>query len=267
MQNNTPKEGNLPRSPSVLALEREPSSYSVALSHLASGNSERENLGSAKLGPTDALSVRNTFITIDNGYGRSFVRSRSLPMTPNSSGVTQTNTVVRLPDLEGLQSDFDLDDEEANEDEENFTTPTNSKLPRDLTKLTNCSDEELKKSVPKNKNGEYLSIGSQYHDNGTCRPCVFYNVSRTCKNGIRCYFCHHIHAPKRRVRLCKKKRAMLKKMKEQQVEIPETTAVDTSRKSKHRKVPCLCCTEVLDDSLLTPSQSTEIKTTRPPATE
>lgn len=41
--------------------------------------------------------------------------------------------------------------------------------------------------------------------------CVFFhNPAKGCKNGLRCLFCHFPHAPKKRVRLSKKKRAEAK---------------------------------------------------------
>jgi radical SAM superfamily enzyme YgiQ (UPF0313 family) len=41
------------------------------------------------------------------------------------------------------------------------------------------------------------------HDNGTCRPCVFFRGSRGCHNGPSCSFCHlpgHKRAPRPRRR-------------------------------------------------------------------
>lgn len=77
--------------------------------------------------------------------------------------------------------------------------------------------EELLKRVPRDAQGNLLSIGSISHQEEaqdgvlTCKPCVFaHNPTRPCENGIRCTFCHYVHPAKKRVRLCKKKRMEMK---------------------------------------------------------
>lgn len=153
------------------------------------------------------------------------------------------NDVVRLPDIiEVLQSDSDIDGEPLRGNEERFkSAPKESK---DLIKFT---DEEAKKWIPKDKNGEpHLSIGSQHHENGTCRPCAFFSVGNSCKNGIRCYFCHHFHSVARRERLCKKKRVMLKKMKEEvQAELSETTTPSVDTYTGSETIPAVGTSETI----------------------
>lgn len=76
-------------------------------------------------------------------------------------------------------------------------------------------EEELLRRVPLDPNGNPMSIGSIAHEAGTCKPCVFaYNAKKACANGIRCSFCHYVHPPKVRVRLCKKKRMDIKRAQE-----------------------------------------------------
>jgi hypothetical protein len=77
------------------------------------------------------------------------------------------------------------------------------------------TDEDILTEVPKDAQGNYLSIGSLGHEEGTCKPCVFaYNEAKPCENGFRCSFCHYVHPPKKRVRLCKKKRMELRRLQD-----------------------------------------------------
>lgn len=70
----------------------------------------------------------------------------------------------------------------------------------------------LLKRVPKDEDGNVYSVGSIPHDTGVCKPCVFANSERkSCQNGIECLFCHLPHAPKKRMRFCKKKRMEIKR--------------------------------------------------------
>lgn len=82
-------------------------------------------------------------------------------------------------------------------------------------------EEELLRRVPSDENGNPMSIGSIAHEAGTCKPCVFaYNTKKACANGTRCSFCHFVHPPKMRVRLCKKKRMDIKRAQEAEQEEP-----------------------------------------------
>jgi len=77
--------------------------------------------------------------------------------------------------------------------------------------------ESLLQRVPRDEEGELTSVGSILHARGTCKPCVFAHSERkACKSGASCTFCHFEHAPKRRLRVCKKKREELKRFTEEQ---------------------------------------------------
>ncbi|CEL91636.1 unnamed protein product [Vitrella brassicaformis CCMP3155] len=70
--------------------------------------------------------------------------------------------------------------------------------------------------VPRGPDGELLSIGSLFHNEGACRPCVFVTNQRKggCQNGIHCAFCHYPHSPRRKPpRPSKRQRALLKALK------------------------------------------------------
>lgn len=83
--------------------------------------------------------------------------------------------------------------------------------------LLDESELELLKKLPRDEMGNPLSLGSVGHEEGSCKPCVFaHNEAKPCQNGIRCGFCHYSHPPKKRLRLCKKKRMELKKHQEEQ---------------------------------------------------
>lgn len=61
--------------------------------------------------------------------------------------------------------------------------------------------------VPRDEAGEPLSLGSSGHSFGDCRPCVYFaSEQNPCTNGVRCLFCHCAHSPRRRIRLCRRKR-------------------------------------------------------------
>lgn len=76
--------------------------------------------------------------------------------------------------------------------------------------------EALVRKVPRDDKGSLTSIGSLGHVEGNCKPCVFaHHAQRPCANGVRCQFCHFPHPPKRRLRLCKRKRLELRRALEQ----------------------------------------------------
>lgn len=81
-------------------------------------------------------------------------------------------------------------------------------------------EEELLRLVPRNESGNAMSLGSIAHEEGTCKPCVFaHNESKPCANGIRCPFCHFPHPPKKRLRLCKKKRMEMVEQKRREADL------------------------------------------------
>jgi len=72
--------------------------------------------------------------------------------------------------------------------------------------------QALLKQVPKDEHGNLCSVGSIPHATGACKPCVFAHSERkSCQNGVECLFCHLPHAPKKRMRFCKKKRMEIKR--------------------------------------------------------
>jgi hypothetical protein len=80
----------------------------------------------------------------------------------------------------------------------------------DANRATELDEDwpSLMARIPRDEDGNLLSAGSIYHDEGTCKPCVFFNSDKgkSCENGIYCRFCHFKHEPKKRQRLSKKKR-------------------------------------------------------------
>lgn len=98
---------------------------------------------------------------------------------------------------------------DAGEDSFNFTPSSSSSLYDEL------QEEELIRRIPRDDKGQLLTIGSIGHEEGTCKPCVFaHSEKRKCENGIHCPFCHFVHAPKVRVRMCKRKRDERKRQEE-----------------------------------------------------
>jgi len=71
--------------------------------------------------------------------------------------------------------------------------------------------------------GEF-SIGSQGHQEGTCKPCAFSRSSAGCKFGSACAFCHlPSHAKAARLRPCKGKR---ERTKRQMARLEDAVAMD-----------------------------------------
>lgn len=60
-----------------------------------------------------------------------------------------------------------------------------------------------------------LSIGSELHGSGTCRPCLYVTSAIGCLKGSACQFCHVPHPRKDRLRLTKHRRASMAKQMEQ----------------------------------------------------
>jgi len=70
------------------------------------------------------------------------------------------------------------------------------------------NNESLVDWAPLDHRGIPTSIGSIAHAQGVCKPCLFaYHAAKVCKNGIACPFCHFEHAPKRRTKAYRKRRA------------------------------------------------------------
>lgn len=62
------------------------------------------------------------------------------------------------------------------------------------------SDEELKKVVPQQADGNFTSIGGILHAAGECAVCIFHHSPKGCYNSIRCKFCHGDHEKPQRKR-------------------------------------------------------------------
>lgn len=64
----------------------------------------------------------------------------------------------------------------------------------DVDWLESFDDSTLESLVPRDPHtGRPLSIGSIEHDNGSCRPCIFF-LKAKCFKGLRCSFCHFNHS-------------------------------------------------------------------------
>lgn len=69
--------------------------------------------------------------------------------------------------------------------------------------------------VPKNKDGQFTSIGSIEHDTGTCKQCLFW-YRGSCAKGVMCTYCHIAHKGEKakRIRPGKKAREHLRSKQE-----------------------------------------------------
>uniref|UniRef100_A0A7S1EY39 C3H1-type domain-containing protein n=1 Tax=Noctiluca scintillans TaxID=2966 RepID=A0A7S1EY39_NOCSC len=59
-----------------------------------------------------------------------------------------------------------------------------------------------------------LSVGSQLHSSGACRPCAYVASAEGCRSGAQCRYCHHRHTRKDQRRPCKMKRTRCKELLE-----------------------------------------------------
>lgn len=73
-------------------------------------------------------------------------------------------------------------------------------------------EEEVAARAPGQHAEGRASVGSQLHDAGQCRPCLFVHTQVGCQNGIACDFCHFHHRRKDKPRPCKGKRDRHKKL-------------------------------------------------------
>eukprot|EP00429_Kryptoperidinium_foliaceum_P081058 CAMPEP_0176216304 /NCGR_PEP_ID=MMETSP0121_2-20121125/17123_1 /TAXON_ID=160619 /ORGANISM="Kryptoperidinium foliaceum, Strain CCMP 1326" /LENGTH=183 /DNA_ID=CAMNT_0017555429 /DNA_START=77 /DNA_END=628 /DNA_ORIENTATION=+ len=77
----------------------------------------------------------------------------------------------------------------------------------------------LRSQEPSPSTGEssddVASVGSVGHTAGECRPCFLYTRRQGCSAGASCLFCHLSHASTGRSRPCKRKRAVYKKLQEE----------------------------------------------------
>lgn len=63
-----------------------------------------------------------------------------------------------------------------------------------------------------NDHGEMMSLGSQLHGSGACKPCLYLNSRASCTLGRYCRFCHLPHPKKKHPRPCKAKRTQCKQI-------------------------------------------------------
>lgn len=57
--------------------------------------------------------------------------------------------------------------------------------------------------------GDLLSVGSELHAQGTCRPCLYVTALVGCQKGKNCQYCHAPHPRKDRLRLTKHRRVSM----------------------------------------------------------
>lgn len=109
------------------------------------------------------------------------------------------------------EEDQDEDSYSSTEGGAEDTAPYTSSIEALLEKE---SLEDLMQRIPRSSDGTLMTIGSIPHEDGACKPCVFAHSDRKiCQNGVQCLFCHFPHAPKRRLRFCKKKRLEIRRGK------------------------------------------------------
>lgn len=104
------------------------------------------------------------------------------------------------------------------------TTSAQQKQPKIPTDQTAAMEEDQELSeedalLLDDASGVPPSAGSELHRTGACKPCLFSNTDRGCRNGADCEFCHYPHR-QRRPRPCKGKRERYRK-----AEARVTTAV------------------------------------------
>jgi len=191
------------------------------LSHLIRGEHRgSENDSGINLVPS--FSVRNTFLSFDDGQDRlSVARSISMPASSRSDekadGTTKDDLGPRIVD-EGNTFPSAPNDEAATAESEilrrDWHVDSPSSISHDVAEDLNA---DLKTDIlPKIAERQHLSFGSKAHYEGRCRPCLFFNASQNCKNGILCHFCHHEHTFNSKMRLDKRKRSMLQKIKDRE---------------------------------------------------
>jgi len=90
-----------------------------------------------------------------------------------------------------------------------------------LLPVMKCLKEELPLEA-----GDQVSAMWARHQDGTCRPCLYFRRPAGCPIGAFCGFCHFEHAPPRRGRMCKKKRGRLRKSIQEQLAHVKVEAED-----------------------------------------
>lgn len=90
---------------------------------------------------------------------------------------------------------------------------------------TTACTEEGSDGQPSGEGAVY-SVGSQDHDKGTCKPCLFVKSPIGCKNGTDCEFCHLAHKRKNTMRPCKTKRNRYRKLIQKGLDMGAEATVD-----------------------------------------
>jgi len=87
----------------------------------------------------------------------------------------------------------------------------------------------------------FPSVGSALHENGHCKPCVFFRSTAKCHKGIDCTFCHLQHKRSNHPRPSKSKRSWFKRLierpSENGVEDADSRALDFSPPSAAPELP------------------------------
>mmetsp|Transcript_110716 Transcript_110716/g.220127 ORF Transcript_110716/g.220127 Transcript_110716/m.220127 type:complete len:193 (+) Transcript_110716:174-752(+) len=89
-----------------------------------------------------------------------------------------------------------------------------------------------------NKKDNMLSMGSEKHASGECRPCHYVSTKAGCSKGAECLFCHMAHPKRCRPRPCKSKRQKCKElvsMMEIACETGENSFLDVAKAYQDQK--------------------------------
>jgi len=95
--------------------------------------------------------------------------------------------------------------------------PTQKGNPNDPEAAAEEGDEEAEEEAGEDdgdgaeRKGVW-SKGSVRHEDGSCRPCHYYQTKTGCMNGDKCSFCHLDHPKRFRPRPCKSKRNRCKRL-------------------------------------------------------
>ena len=89
-----------------------------------------------------------------------------------------------------------------------------------IQQLQELAASGLLEKVPRTESGELASVGSIYHQTGTCAPCTYWFKS-SCKYSIGCRYCHFLHPGQtsKRMRPSKQTRMRYRRRKAQEAEL------------------------------------------------
>jgi hypothetical protein len=88
---------------------------------------------------------------------------------------------------------------------------------------------------------EIVSVGTQFHDSGRCKPCLYAFTSKSCSMGQNCNFCHSpSHQKKKTQRPCKAVRNQCKRLASTMAShgerLPDMTPYNTLRRPYMQKI-------------------------------